>query len=130
APYPGCGAPRAQPPTTTGPASGITAGMGVGAATKGMPQAYMVNKGQVLQFTQNLSLAGSIVQSDKPIGAWGGQQSFALEACCDDTAHQQIPPVRSLGSEYVLVKYRDRYDNHVESPPWELVGAVHRTTLT
>jgi hypothetical protein len=115
---------------TINPTNAITAGMGVAAATKGTPQAYVVNKGQLLQFTQNLSLVGSIVQSDKPIGHWGGQQAFSLEACCDDTAHQQIPPVRSLGSEYVLVKYRDRYDNHVESPPWRLVGAVDGTVLT
>jgi hypothetical protein len=104
--------------------------MGVAAATHGMPAMYTLGKGQVLQFTQANSLAGSAVLADKPIGAWGGQQSFGLEACCDETGHQQIPPVKSLGSEYVLVKYRDRYDNHVESPPWRLMGAVDGTVLT
>jgi hypothetical protein len=115
---------------TINPTNDITAGTGVAATTKGVPQTYMLSKGQVLEFTQGLSLAGSVIQSDKPIGAWGGQQSFSVEACCDDTAHQQIPPVKSLGSEYVLVKYRDRYDNTPETPPWSLVGAVDGTVLT
>ena len=51
-------------------------------------------------------------------------------ACCDDSAHQQIPPVRALGSEYVGVRYRNRYDGDEEAPPWRIVGAVDGTVLT
>ena len=44
------------------------AGPGVVAGPKGTPTVYTVNKGQVLQFTQDAPLDGSILQSDKPIG--------------------------------------------------------------
>jgi hypothetical protein len=115
---------------TINPTADIAAGTGVAGTTTGVPQTYTLSKGQVLQFTQAASLAGSVVLSDKPIAAWAGQQSFGVEACCDETAHQQIPPIRSFGSEYALVKYRDRYDAHPESPPWGLVGAVDGTVLT
>jgi hypothetical protein len=47
-----------------------------------------------------------------------------------DAAHQQIPPVKALGSQYVAVKYRDRYANTPEAPPWRVVGAVDGTQLT
>jgi hypothetical protein len=54
----------------------------------------------------------------------------ATETACD-SAHQQIPPVRALGSEYVGVRYRDRAALPGEdTPPWRLVGAVDGTTLT
>jgi hypothetical protein len=115
---------------TINPTAAIVAGTGVVAATQGVPQAYMLSHGDVLQITQLDSLGGSVVQSDKPIGAWGGQQSFSVVACCDDTGHQQIPPIRALGSEYTLVKYRDRYDNTPEAPPWRLIGAVKGTVLS
>ena len=115
---------------TIKPTAAIVAGTGVAAAAMGVPQAYTLAQGQVLQFTQAASLGGSVVQSDKPIGAWGGATSLSIEACCDDTAHQQIPPVQALGSEYALVRYRNRYDGQEESPPWRLVGAVDGTQLT
>jgi hypothetical protein len=52
----------------------------------------------------------------------------AQVAC--DSAHQQIPPVKALGNEYVAVRYRNRFDGMEESPPWRIVGAVDGTTLT
>jgi hypothetical protein len=44
--------------------------------------------------------------------------------------HQQLGPVSSLGSRYVAVRYRDRFDGQPESPPWRLVGAINGTKLT
>ena len=38
--------------------------------------------------------------------------------------------MRALGSEYVGVRYRNRYDGVEESPPWRIIGAVDGTTLT
>ena len=115
---------------TIKPAAAIVAGPGVAAAAAGVPQTYLLSQGQVLQFTQGASLGGSVVQSDKPIGAWGGATALSIEACCDDSAHQQIPPIRAFGSEYVGVRYRNRYDGIEESPPWRLIGAVPGTKLT
>jgi hypothetical protein len=115
---------------TINPVAAIKGGPGVAAAAAGTPTTYPLSQGQVLQFTQAASLGGSVIQSDKPIGAWGGATVLAIQACCDDTAHQQIPPVRALGNEYALVRYRNRYPQHDETPPWRLVGAVDGTVLT
>jgi hypothetical protein len=38
--------------------------------------------------------------------------------------------VRALGSEYVGVRYRNRYANIEESPPWRIIGAANGTVLT
>jgi hypothetical protein len=51
------------------------------------------------------------------------------QADCD-SAQQQIPPVRALGSEYVGVRYRARGGQASEVVPWRLVGAVDGTVLT
>jgi len=115
---------------TISPANDIVGGAGVTAAKKGQPTTYAVNKGQVLQFTQDNSLAGSAILSTAPIGLWGGKTALAIDTCCNDSAHQQIPPVRALGHEYVGVRYRNRFDGREETPPWRLVGAVDGTNLT
>jgi hypothetical protein len=115
---------------TISPSNDIVAGAGVAAGMKGQPTNYMVNKGQVLQFTQDASLAGSVILSTQPVGVWGGKTGLSIDSCCDDSAHQQIPPVRALGNEYVGVRYRNRYDGNEETPPWRIVGAVDGTTLT
>lgn len=108
----------------------IVGGNGVAPTSQGQPGTYSVNRGQVLQFTQDLPLAGSVIQSDKPIGVWGGKSALGIESCCDDTGHQQIPPVRALGHEYAGVRYRNRYDGQEESPPWRIIGAAKGTVLT
>ena len=108
----------------------IVGGKDVPPAKKNTPVTYTVNRGQVLQLTQDVPLIGSVIQSNVPVGVWGGKSSLSIKSCCADTGHQQIPPVRALGSEYVGVRYRNRYDGKEESPPWRLVGAVNGTTLT
>jgi hypothetical protein len=120
------------------PTGAVAAGTGVAAAAKGATTTYTLNRGQTLQlesagggFPPTLpSLSGSVVQADHPVGLWGGKTTLGMFACCDESAHQQIPPVRALGSEYVGVRYRNRYDGVEEAPPWRLVGAVDGTILT
>lgn len=117
---------------TISPTAAIVGGSGVAGTGKGQPHTYTINKGQVLQFTQNEELVGSPIQSDKPIGVWGAASCLSVdvgEAACD-SAHQQIPPVKALGHEYTAVRYRNRFDNQEESPPWRIVGAVDGTVLT
>jgi hypothetical protein len=124
---------------TINPTANVLAGTNVVAAPKGTATTYALNRGQVLQLepaTSNglpptaPSLSGSIVDSNYPVGLWGGKTSMGMISCCDDSAHQQIPPVRALGSEYVGVRYRNRYDGVEEAPPWRIVGAVDGTVLT
>ena len=115
---------------TINPVVAITGGTGVAPGPMGMPTTYAINKGQVLQLLQGKALDGSILKSNYPIGVWGGKTALAITACCDESAHQQIPPVRALGSEYVGVRYRNRFPAIEESPPWRLIGAADGTTLT
>lgn len=114
------------------PTAPIFGGPGVPATGQGQPMTYTLNKGQVLQFTQDEELIGSPIQADKPIGLWGAASCLSVDvdqAACD-SAHQQIPPVKALGHEYVAVRYRNRFDGKEESPPWRIVGAVDGTVLT
>lgn len=115
---------------TINPSADIAAGANVAGTTKGVPGKYALNRGQVLQFTQATPLAGSVIQSNRAVGVWGGKTNLGIDACCDDSAHQQIPPVRALGSEYAAVRYRNRYDDIEEEPPWRIIGAVDGTVLT
>ena len=117
---------------TINPGVNIVGGPGVPGAPAGVPQTYALQKGQVLQFTQEQGLVGSPIQSNKPVGVWGGASCLSIDvgAAACDSAHQQIPPVKALGHEYVAVRYRNRFDGQEESPPWRLVGAVDETTLT
>lgn len=115
---------------TINPSANIAGSGNVSATPKGMPGKYSLNRGQVLQFTQATPLAGSVIQSNVPVGVWGGKTNLGIDACCDDSAHQQIPPVRALGNEYAAVRYRNRYDGIEEEPPWRMIGAVDGTVLT
>jgi len=115
---------------TINPTNDIAGGNNVGGSPKGQAATYRIQKGEVLQFSQPAELIGSIIQSNAPVGVWGGKTALGIQACCDDSGHQQIPPVRALGNEYVLVRYRNRYEGQEETPPWRIVGAVDGTTLT
>jgi hypothetical protein len=116
---------------TISPTNAITAGTGVAGTAKGVPVTYNLSKGEYVQFTQPLELTGSAIQSNKPVGLWGGASCLNIDvgdvAC--DSAHQQIPPVQALGYEYVGVRYRNRVNGNEETPPWRMVGAVNGTTL-
>jgi hypothetical protein len=154
----------------------IMAGTGVTAATKGVPQTYNLNHGETIHIVQYADssgndLSGSIVQSNVPMGLWGGHvceiqpdpptwrilgavdgtmltydppstmgapttvkegqyvefngpnafhvksqdsmHPFYLAAhrpagdC--DSAHQQIPPIKALGNDYVAVGNESTY---------------------
>jgi hypothetical protein len=117
---------------TIRPTVAIVGGTGVPAAPANSNASYTLAKGQVLQLTQNAELNGSVITSDAPVGLWGGHTCMnvpnPMVAC--DAAHQQIPPVQAMGNRYAAVRYRNRYPNIEESPPWRLVGGVDGTTLT
>ena len=116
------------------PIAAITGGTGVPAASANVPQMYgPLSKGQVLQFSQDAELTGSPIQTNFPVGVWGAASCLNIDVNTGycDSAHQELPPVKALGYEYVAVRYRNRGDNGPEeTPPWRLVGAVDGTTLT
>ncbi len=115
---------------TISPTAAIVGGGGVSADPQGTPITYNLKAGQYLQFVQSAELIGSPIQATKPVAVFGGATCMDVpsNAGACDAAHQQLPPVKALGHEYVGVKYRDRYGT-AESPPWRLVGAVDGTTL-
>jgi hypothetical protein len=117
---------------TINPNVDIIGGGGVEAATKNQEKVYVLNKGQFLQIEQKEELTGSPIKSDKAIGVWGGSSCLYIpqdkEAC--DSAQQQIPPVKALGSEYVGVSFRPRGNGSETKIPWRIVGAVDGTMLT
>jgi hypothetical protein len=95
-------------------------------------KAYPLERGQVLSLNQAEELTGSLVQADKPIAVFGGFDCLQIPAdtlYCDGS-HQQVPPIRALGTEYVGLRYRNRFPNIGEAPPWRLVGAADGTVLT
>jgi hypothetical protein len=93
---------------------------------------YPLERGQVLTLNQAEELTGSLVQADKPVAVFGGFDCLQIPAdtlYCDGS-HQQVPPIRALGTEYVGHRHRNRFPNVEETPPWRLVGAVDGTVLT
>jgi len=115
------------------PSQNITGGGAVAAATKNVPKTYNLAKGEELVFAQTALLNGSPIQSTKPIGMWASMGCFNVPASTSycDSAHQQVPPVQALGSEYALVRYRNRLNSGPEeTPPWRVMGLVDGTTLT
>src|SRR5690606_28720968 len=76
----------------------------------------------------------SAIASNKPIGVWGETLGLFVPGpsfASGDSAHQQLPPVRALGSRYAGVRYRNRSSAVTEeTPPWRLVGAVDGTKLS
>lgn len=117
---------------TLSPTSAIEAGDDVAGTAQGQPHTYAMNKGEVIQFLQNAELSGTPIASDKPISVWGGSacMNIPLGTGACDSGHQQLLPVKTLGNEYLGVRYRDRVTDRNESPPWTLVGAVDGTILT
>ncbi|MBX3207133.1 MAG: IgGFc-binding protein [Labilithrix sp.] len=106
----------------------------------GQTQVWKLARGEVLQITQGNSLAGSPIESTKPVGLFGGTQCNNIPSgvCCCDTLQQQIPPLSQWGSEYALVPYLSRLDTGTggqassarETVPYRIVGAVDGTKLT
>lgn len=115
------------------PKVAVQGGGGVAGSAANTPVVYTLNRGQYVQITQVEELTGSPIQSDKPVGVWGGASclNVPVTAAACDSAHQQIPPIPALGSEYAGVRYRNRSSaSGEEAPPWRLVGAVDGTQLT
>jgi hypothetical protein len=116
---------------TLDPKVAVVGGGGVAGGPAGTPIVYMMNRGETLQFRQVEELTGSPLIADKRVGVFGGATCLNVpvsEIACDG-AHQQIPPIKALGSTYPAVRYRNRAGQE-ESPPWRLVGVVDNTTLT
>ncbi|WP_181197781.1 IgGFc-binding protein [Enhygromyxa salina] len=100
------------------------------------PTDYVINAGETLQWMNSLHLAGSIVQSDKPIGIYSGNtylrvSTMDVNGGGQDSAHQQLPHVQALASEYVGPGIPTRKSNMLpESVLYHMVGMVDGTELS
>ena len=123
---------------TMRPNVNILSGGDVEAVPRGTAHTFQLRAGEVLQINQRDDPSGSPIESNKPIGLFGGSECTMMplgELACDVTG-QQTPAVPQWGSEYALVPYRPRNDFGVgmttarENVPWRLVGAADGTKLT
>ena len=84
--------------------------VGVPAMAANVAGQFTLNRGEVVQMLQPARLAGSTLQSDKPIRVWGGSSCMNIPdgttAC--DAAHQQLLPIPMLGNQYTGVRYPSR----------------------
>jgi len=115
------------------PKVAIVGAADVDPSAAGEPVTYHLSQGEYLQLSQVEELTGSLIVADKPIAVWGGTSCMNIPVATPtgDAAHQQLPPVRALGHEYVGVRYGNRSTagDQEEETPWRLVGAVDGTVL-
>jgi hypothetical protein len=111
----------------------VVATAGVAGTSPGIAKTWTLSKGQVLQFLQ-ADLTGSVIQTTKPVGMFGGAECTNLPAQYCDQLQQQISPVSEWGTEYAVVPYRPRLDSFSsgarEQVPYTIVGGANGTVLT
>lgn len=109
----------------------IAPGPGVVGSSARQVVPRVLRRGEVLQLSQPAELGGSTIRSNKPVAVWGGHacMNVPTTAFACDSAHQQLPPVSHLGSEYVAVRPPSR--SSAEEPAlWRFVGTRTGTVLT
>jgi len=116
---------------TVVPTHDIQDGVGVVGTAAKRPVTYKLDKGQHLQFHQTESLSGSLVRSNKPTTIFAGHEcaNVPTDVGTCDTLHQQLPPFKQWGHEYVGVGYRPRLGNERESVAYRIVAARDGTLL-
>jgi hypothetical protein len=127
---------------TVAPAQTLPAGGTLGEALADKVTTYTLNAGDIAQwldasFNSTFDPTGTIVESDKPVGLWTGNTYLGVvsttspEGGFHDSAHQQIPHVKALGSEYVGAGIVTRLRTlAAESVPYRLLGVVSGTRLS
>jgi hypothetical protein len=118
-------------PTTT-----LPGGTGVGAAPASAVTNFTINAGEIVQWL-GADPTGAVFQADSPIGMWTGNTYLRVTSATSasgggqDSAHQQLPPVNALGSEYVGAGIMTRQTSlQPESVVYRIMGVVDGTTLS
>ena len=114
----------------------LPSGTNVSSAPANTQTVYSLNAGDYIQWQDSNEMSGTVVSSNNPVGFLGGttydcySSSTSTGGGCD-SAHQQIPPVSAMGSEYVIAPYTTRMSSlALEAEKYRIVGAVAGTTLT
>jgi hypothetical protein len=122
---------------TLNPTQTLAAGGGLGAATANTNNTFTVDAGQTLQWAGAADPSGAVLQSSSPVGVVTGTTYLSVITANmttgggQDAAHQQIPHINALGSEYVGPGVVTRVSTLApESVLYRMVGVVDGTTLT
>jgi len=114
----------------------LPSGSNVTAAPANTQTTFTLNAGEYIQWQESNEMSGTVIQSNYPVGFFGGlgydcySDSTSSGGGCD-SAHQQVPPVAALGSEYAVPPYTTRRATLApESILYRFVGAVNGTTLS
>lgn len=117
-------------------AASLPGGGAVPAAPQGAVTMVTINAGETVQWVGG-DPAGTILDSTQPIGVVTGNTYTRVSTATSpsaggqDSTHQQIAHVKSLGSEYVGTNIVTRLaSNMPESIPYRLTGVVAGTTLS
>ncbi|MDF2695129.1 MAG: hypothetical protein K0S65_3512, partial [Labilithrix sp.] len=108
------------------------------ASTRDAVANFRLQRGEVLQLIQENELVGSILDSNKPVGVFGGHTCMNIPAdvgTCD-IENNQIPPLSTWGSEYAVMPAPNRAElssqgkgKERDPSPIRLVGAANDTQL-
>lgn len=123
------------------PPDPLPGGATLSAAPAGEVTEYTLDSGETLQWLDvaltGVEPSGAVFQSDKPVGLWNGNTYLGVPSKTSpsggfhDAAHQQIPHVKALGTEYVGCGIPTRLLNgEPESVPYRLLGVVNGTKLS
>ena len=116
----------------------ILGGRGVAPAAANEVATYALQRGEVLQIIQSKELVGSVLESDKPVGVFGGHTGVQLPVGVSyvDSENKQIPPLSAWGSEYAVLPAPDRAriagsdsDRSQDLSVIRMVGAADGTEL-
>jgi hypothetical protein len=102
----------------------------------GQATTFPINQGQTLQWI-NSDPTGTVIQATSPIAVFTGSTYLRVSSVTspggggEDSAHQQLPQISALGSEYVAPGIVTRLASLApESVPYRFMGVVAGTTLT
>jgi hypothetical protein len=123
------------------PRAALPGGPSLPSAPSGKVTEYVLGAGESVQWLDvdlaGVDVSGAVFESDKPVGLWTGNTYLGIASATSpqggfhDAAHQQIPPVQALGSEYVGPGIVTRLPGgEPESVPYRLLGVVDGTRLT
>lgn len=116
----------------------ILGGDGIQAGPRDVVTSYRLKRGEVLQLTQDNDLTGSVIDTNKPVGMFGGNSCMNVPsdigAC--DIENNQIPPVSAWGHEYAVLPAPNRasllskgVEKERDPSAIRVVGAANGTKL-